>query len=1247
MKKILPIIILMCSFSAIFSQNVKIEKKIEWETGKNDKNSNGLQFKEAVYSGNLPLYVDCINLSELKISSTNVDLKIVPLETENISLSEDENIADNLSLQYSVYYGREQLYVNFEFIPIVKTGGLIQKINRFEVVVTQKKSEKITKERDYAENSVLSSGKWVKIGIPTRGVYKIPHQKLKDLGFSNPSAVRVFGNDVGEASYKNNGYHPDDLVENTIYKGSDYIMFFAEAAQKWTFSNNSNMFEITKNIYCDTAYYFLSDVNTGFDNNVKTVATPTEATSATISNYIYRTYFEENLENLIHSGRFWLGEDFDYAKEKTKTFEIPDYVAGATGKVAISVAVRSGIPSYFKYGINGTNYTEKFKKCGNATHEFYADSLISYYDFTQNSSNINIKLSYDRPTNSSNAWLDKIIINGVRKLNFSDQLDFRSLENIGENNYSEFKLSAVNSQVIIWDVSNPTRPKKINFNLSGSVGTFKTKTDKIKEFVAFSTAGGLEPVYEGQTLGEISNQNLHNFSPKTDMLIVTPPIFKAQAEQFAQHHRNTDNMIVIVATTEQIYNEFGSGMSGVVPIKNYVRMLYEKTNKHFNFVLLFGDGSYNNFGATEQFNPNYIPTYQTRQSLNDAGASTTTDDFFALLDDNESEYFGKLDIAVGRLPVKTIDEAQAMVNKLHAYFSKKSYGDWRNIVTLVADDNDENESFTDNSEILANSIRQKSPFINIKKVYLDSYVQKISSNGEEYPDAVIDFNNRVNNGSLIVNYFGHGSEEALSGERLVTRKTIKDWKNMNGLSLFITSTCKFSRFDNSAIGKDKTSAGETVILNPHGGAIIMITTTRVSYTTPSFNLNKKLYNYLLVQKNGKGYTVGEAYYLAKNADGNQYSCLFFILLGDPAIRLQYPENKVHTSEINNIPIASFTDTVKALEKISIGGYITDKNDNLLTDFSGNLMLSLFDKKQNLQTLNNDGNGVRDYWSQYNKLFRGRASVKNGKFEIKLIVPKDIIYSYGKPKLSYYASGNNVQATGYFYDFILGGLNKDAPEDKTGPQIRLFMNDSNFVSGSITDENPIIYSILSDESGINTSSASIGHDITAILDESVNTTYSLNEYYQADVDNYKKGSVSYNLFKIKPGRHTVSLTVWDTYNNSSKKSIEFVVAQNDELRIEHLLNYPNPFTTNTDFYFEHNKPDVMLDVLLQIFTVSGKLVKTIHQPMLTSGFRSEPINWNGLDDFGNRIGSGVYIYRLKIRSQDGKKAEKYEKILILK
>ncbi len=1256
MKKFF-ILLLIILPKIILGQNYNFNKNIDWENTHiiiNNISKNILGFDGALYDNDIiATYSETINLSNIGITNSNVKAEIYnisyePITDKPFNYNALIKLSENIELKQKTFTGRDIIYLEYTFIPYIYKNNQLYRIKAFSLKITQLKSNNSTynKKNSYASNSVLSSGTWVKIGIVQSGIYKLTYEELENLGFSNPSSVRVFGNDAGMLPFTNDKTTTDDLIENYIYKGSNYILFYADASSRWIY--DGNYFTRNTNCFSDTAYYFLTDKNTGFSNSIPTMSQSSSPT-ATITKYDYYDIHEENTINLLHSGRIWLGNEFIYTPEQTFNFTVPDIATGEQGKIILAMAVRSPYVSYLTTTAENTVKKDTFQIYYGERYFQYVDYKKIIFSFSQTDSDVGLNLNYTKPSSSSNAWIDYLVINAKCNLKYRSQLIFQSTENIGIGNISKFQMSSADNNVNIWDITEPTRPQKMAYTISGLTLSFSTETDTLKRFISFKDDDCLSPITEGEGLGNISNQNLHNVSTTTDMLIITHPSFISQANSVAEIHKTHDNLDCKVVTTEQIYNEFSGGMQDVPAIRNYIRMVYEKTSNSLKFVLLFGDGTYNYKDATNSTNPNYTPTYQPYNSFNIGGISTTSDDFFTFMDEDEGEigYGEGMDLAIGRFPVKSSEEADVMVEKLKAYYNPQNFGDWHNIITLAADDRDQGaDVFTTDAEKLANKIDTLIPFINIKKIYLDSYQQQTSANGQEYPDALVDFNNRVNNGSLIINYLGHGSEHALSSEGLVTTNTIKTWTNIDKLPLFITGTCEFSKFDDADPDEDVTSAGEMIILSSEGGGIALLTTARVSYSGTNLYINENFYSYLFSKQNDEPLTIGQAYMNSKN-EMQSYNKYLFVLLGDPAVRLQYPDNNIDILKINGVEASSFSDTLKALDTVVVSGHVTNSTGTVLNDFDGILELTYFDKKRILQTLNNDGNGEMSYWSQYNKLFRGRASITDGIFEIDFIIPKDIYFNFDKSKFSLFAYSDSKQATGYNRNVILGGINSNAAADNNPPQIKLYMNDSSFVDGGITDNTPSVFAILEDENGINTSTASIGHDILLTIDNDPYQAFSINEYYQSDVDNYKRGTVKYQIYQLDAGSHTASLKAWDIYNNSTEKSINFTVVEDSKLLISHLLNYPNPFTTKTSFYFEHNKPGVTFDIILQILTVSGKVVKTIHTQMNTDGYRSDAIDWDGKDDFGNPIGRGVYVYSLKIRTPDGEIVQKFEKLLILK
>jgi len=435
----------------------------------------------------------------------------------------------------------------------------------------------------------------------------------------------------------------------------------------------------------------------------------------------------------------------------------------------------------------------------------------------------------------------------------------------------------------------------------------------------------------------------------------------------------------------------------------------------------------------------------------------------------------------------------------------------------------------------------------------------------------------------------------------------------------------------------------------------LLTTTRLAYANFNETLNRNFYQSVFVRDSITQLfpRVGDVCTTTKNKTAAVSSGTSnhrnFSLLCDPAIRLNFPDYKVYTQSINNQPVAFVGDTLKALTRITVAGYVANLAGVKLSNYNGIIFPTVYDKETKLKTLANDPqySAAANFKMRKSIIYRGKASVVNGEFTFTFIVPKDIDYSFGAGRISYYAANGTNDANGYNESFIVGGTNPNAPADADGPKIDLFMNDNKFVSGSITNESPDLLGVLFDDNGINTVGNGIGHDLVAVLDENTEKSIILNNFYQADLNSFQSGTVRYPFTKLSEGRHTLTLRAWDVYNNSNTANTDFVVSSSSTLALQHVLNYPNPFTTYTKFMFEHNKPCETLDVSIQVFTVSGRLVKTLETLVKCEGFRSEQINWDGLDDFGDRIGRGVYVYRLKVTAPDGTWADKYEKLVVLK
>jgi hypothetical protein len=1201
------------------------------------------------------------NASSISVKLTNTSYEEFPNNFNLTSLKGFNRISTEPIISSYVGFEQKQAIAHIYIVPIRKNEntGKYERLTAFDIQTNleeKNKSHTLTN-KSFSNNSILANGTWYKFGVSKTGIYKIDYNFLVSLGIQpetiNPKNIRIYGNGGKMLPEKNSEFAFDDLIENAIFvqgendgkfDAQDFILFYGQEPHAWKFNNANGLFEHQLHLYSDTSYYFLN-FDLGIGKRISTISSSNLTPTHIVTSFNDYAFSEKENTNLLKSGRIWFGETFDALLNYNFGFNFPNLDVNSTTYIKTQVAARHDNTSQFTISAHGNSQTILINgvptSCYYCTYATINSGILSFNTPPGNA--INVSVQYSK-TGSAIGWLDYIEVNCMRQLIMSgDQMSFRHTSSVGAGNVAEFIIGNYSNDMQVWDVSDPFNILRINGNINGSNFTFRASSSTLKEYIAFKNQNYLIPQLR---IGRINNQNLHglNFA---DFLIISHPQFIQQANELADFHRN-DGLSVHVINVDEIYNEFSSGSRDISAIRNFVRMFYERANNYDElpkYLLLFGDGSYNNRTSGGN-NTNFIPTYQSLNSL-EPTASYVSDDFFGLLDPNEGGWLSSgielIDIGIGRFPVKNRNEAQAIVNKIKNYNTTNTMRNWRNIIAFVGDDED-GSLHTKDAEKLATLIDTTYKSYNIEKIYFDATRQESTPGGQRYPEVNEAIKRRVEQGSLIINYTGHGGETGWAHERVLTVQEINSWNNKN-MPLFFTATCEFSRFDDPY----RTSAGELVLLNPNGGGVGLFSTVRLVYSFPNYILNKCFYENVFEEFNSEMPRMGDVFRLTKNAAGGDLNHRNFTFLGDPALRLAYPKERITTTHINNNPVNLIIDTLKALAKVTVKGFVCDKNGQKLTNFNGIIYPTVYDKKLNLETLENDGpikSPKVNFKVWRNIIYRGKASVSNGDFTFTFVVPKDIAYNFDIGRISYYAENQEYDAQGYFEKFIVGGFDENAPIDNSGPVIKLYMNDEKFVFGGTTNENPRLLAYIEDENGINTTGSGIGHDITAVKNNETSKTIILNDYYESDIDSYQSGKVKYPFFNLEEGRYSLKFKAWDVYNNPGDAYTEFVVAKSAKLALNHVFNYPNPFTTSTQFMFEHNQPGTRLDIQIQIFTISGKLVKTIETFSNKDGFRIDGINWDGKDEYGDKIGKGVYIYKVKVKSQEGAIAEKFEKLVIL-
>jgi hypothetical protein len=1280
-------------FSPAFGQRVVTEtesnkRELRWTAPMTTQFSETesrsfLWFDGASYNAEknfLPVFTERRKLSEGSNAATaTISNEVyVPLDPASVTalgtavafLTTEAQLTTNFTLN------RKEPFANVSIIPLRKnpTNGQIEKLISFSLEIRGINSERNSSPvstTSFASSSVLATGTWHRIGVVNTGVYKLDYNFLSSLGIDmstlDPAMIRLYGNGHGQLPYSNSGAHQDDLIEyaikvndansNGIFDTDDYALFYGTSPNSWSYNTTHAHYHHSVHNYSDTTFYFLT-TDLGPGKRILPQASSSATPTGTVTSFDDYQFHEYDNENMIKSGREWYGEKFDILNSHSATFNFPNIDMSAQFCAEVDLISRSD-DSNILYNVTAQSCTGVINPGAISSASYFGpfaapgETMICC-----NPTGALINVTITKQSANAVGWLNWIRVNARRHLIMSgSQMSFRDSRTAGVGNVAQYILDGYNANISVWDVTDLSNIGLQSGAQQSTTFTWTLNADDVHEFIAFDGTNYMTPV----NFGQVPNQNLHAMQP-VDFIIVSHPDFLAQAEELGQLHLTADGLSYLIVTPQQIYNEFSSGAQDVTAIRDFVRMLYYRSSTHYStprYMLLFGDGSYDNKHRMPG-NSNFIPTFQNLNSL-EPSVSYTADEYYGLLDDaggwDDQSDAGEVDIGIGRFPVRSVSEAQAMVDKVRHYMTRQQPvvnvsacandacpkgGEWKNWLCFIGDDEDYNDHMRQSND-LATFVDTAYDNYNIDKIFLDAYQQYQTPGGERYPDVNDAIDKRVDMGALMINYTGHGGEVGLAHERILEVSQINAWTNYCNLPLFVTATCEFSRFDDPA----RTSAGEYILLNSGGGGIGLLTTVRLVYSYPNFTLNQRFYECAFEPIDGGMPRIGDIYRITKSTSGTSTNNRNFTLLGDPALRLNYPVNTTTTTEINNVVITSQPDTLRALSHVTIEGYVADTAGNIMTGFNGILYPTVFDKEKTLTTLANDPPlGPFTFKLQKSILYHGKVSVVNGYFSYSFVVPRDIAYQYGKGRVSYFADNGQTDASGNYENIVIGGSNPNAPVDVTGPQVKLYLNDSNFVFGGITNASPKLFAVIVDSNGVNTVGNGIGHDVVAVLDEESGNAIVLNDYYQADMNSYQSGKIIYPFANLTPGKHTLSLKVWDVYNNSTTVKTEFTVTDPTGLTLDHVINYPNPFTTHTSFFIEYNQCCTEYDIMIQVFTVSGKLVKTINEHVNSDGFRSDPIEWDGKDDYNDSIGRGVYIYHVVARTADGMSAEKYERLVIL-
>lgn len=1105
----------------------------------------------------------------------------------------------------------------------------------------------VSKNYSYAQSSVLSTGTWLKVPISKTGVYKVDFNQLRAAGMDadkiDPRTLKVYGNPGGMLPQANAASRPQDLIENAIvvegesdgvFNTSDYLLFYAQGADKQQLNAAKEILYYEHNLYADKNYVFIT---AGGAQGKRIQGAQLVSASASVSEFQDVVHHERALSNIQKSGREWYGEYFQNGVEQTIKVEIEGIVTGSTLKVVSDVVAYSLAGSTFSLKFNTIAVADQVvAQVPNSQYGLKArhkrDTFLLMADNISAVNRTVHDLTYrftKNGTYSAYGHLDFLSITSTRKLAvYGNQTTFRSLKSL-QQPATNFLIEKASTGIQVWEVTDPSAAIKHSIQLQGSTATFAATTAYVKEFIAFNQPLAVE------SITKINNQNLHGMAA-VNLVIVTDTELKEEAQRLATHRSSFSGLNVAVVVNEEVYNEFSSGRPDVSAIRDFARLLHQHYPSDFRYLLLFGKGSYDYKNALPD-NVNRVLTYESRNSISPL-ETFSSDDFFALLEDSEGEWrecFScneTLDIGVGRIPVKKKEQAKFIVDKIINYDTNlKNTGDWQANIAFVADDGDFNTHQAQADALATYLETEAGSVFNTAKIYVDAYQQISRPAGQIAPDVNSILQEKFEQGALVLNYTGHGNEYQWANERILDEVMVQNISNER-LPFLVTATCEFGRHDDPLV----TSVAEVALLREKHGVIGLVTTTRPVNSSTNFDLNQAFYEALLTKQDGHFQTMGEIFKQTKNNSASGVSNRNFSLLGDPSMRLAFPQAAI---AIESITTHDQSDTLKALSKVTVKGFVQGENATTDEDFNGTVTTSVYDKAASLKTLGNESPPFTyKMWSSL--LFKGDASVESGRFEFSFIVPKNISYSIGNGRMSLFASAANGTAAGV-HTIKVGGSAKDVEADNSPPQVRAFINDSTFTNGSTVSANTTLFVLLEDESGLNIANFGVGNDLTAILDNDV-AVYELNEYYTAEANDYTKGKVEFPLRNLSPGKHRIVIKAWDTHNNSSESYVDFFVNNGEVMVIEEFGNYPNPFSEASMLFFTHNTAGEDIHAEMVLYGPQGAKVFNQEYAVADSNFRVDlgSINRNDLP-------SGIYLAHLFLRSEtSGKQARATAKLVIV-
>ncbi len=1085
-------------------------------------------------------------------------------------------------------------------------------------------------------DSPLSQGKWFKVEITDEGIYKIDKTILQNLGIDlttlDPRTLKIYNNGGYSLSENPELEKPNTLLENAIFvegesdgkfDNTDYVLFYGRGVNFWEYNKTSEKILRNRHYYSKLNYYFLTyGGNTG-----KRMSSEGDSfQSGTVEQTVTKgfEYLEENKVNLLKAGRMSFGDEFSSAvKSRTYITTLANRIDNTPivynfqvvnfSTVKCTLKVSEGDTQIFSnslYGATGWySYGELHSGAGSFTGTIAENRSLLNFNFNITSA-------------SAKAYLDYFEIEYQKLLKTgTDELIFFSKDTTAKISYKPSNFT--NSEIYAFDVTDFMNVKKINATISASELSFsKNETvGNVSKYLAlcstkFRTPGAFTAVV---------NSNISGNTDGYEYIILTNKTFSEQAQKLADYRNNTapNKITTTVVYIDDLLNEINCGVLDPTAIRDYLKYVYTNWNTKPFYVLLFGDGDYDYLNF-EGYSTNFIPTYQTEGSLNEV-YSYPTDDYYGRLVGGISDK--KVDLAIGRIPIRTQNEGNVIIEKIINYENNTDRGLWQNNITLVADDgltstSDDGDLHSSQSERLANDYIPQ--FFDLNKIYLAAYPTVITGLGRRKPAVTEAIINAVNNGTLILNYIGHGNPDVWAHEYVLERaSTIPLFKN-DKLFFLTAATCDFGKYDDPAI----QSATEDMLFMPSAGMIGGFSACRAVVSGENAALNNLFYSHIFEDELNSELpnTIGNAYFQTKQLRYQQNDEKFH-LFAEPVLRLAQPLLPVSIDSINGNNLSTNVQ-LSAFGKAKINGSVRDGNGNIQSGFNGEGILTVFDSEK-LVYLSDIKMNMK---VQGGVIFRGRVSIENGKFATSFTVPKDISYENKSGKVTSYIYNSTIDGIGFTKSITIGGTDSTIIDDKKGPDIEIHFDDISFNNAKLVNPDFALLVNLYDETGLNTTGSGIGHKLEGLINDDEENPVDLTNFFIGDLDSGgKSGLINYKFSNQTPGEYKIAIKAWDVFNNFASQESYFTVVDGGGLTVKDVVNYPNPFSYSTTFTFQHNLTK-SINVKIKIYTIAGRLIKEIEEKDVNERFVK--IDWDGKDEDNNKIANGTYLYKLVVETIDG-------------